>query len=73
MLKKNRVEKLVSPWKEAHGSTYLPCKILLGGISLISTSWKINILTGESIWKDLITEALKKNIKASQKAFGKSL
>ena len=35
MLKKNWLDKLVSPKNEAPGFTHLPCKILLGGISMM--------------------------------------
>ena len=39
MLKKKRLEKLVSPLKRSTSSTHLPSKILPGGVSLKSTEF----------------------------------
>ena len=51
MLKKNRLEKLVSPVKR---SAWL---YDINEVSIVF-SWEIDIKTGESIWKGLISKAL---------------
>ena len=73
MLKKNQLEKLVTPLKRSawlHPSTH---QILPGGISLMSTKFvfssEVYIKTGESIWKGL--SFMKSIIKASSKDFKK--